>query len=347
MPTELFLTGPKKIELMEYQEKPLEPTEVRAKAVMSGISHGTEISLYRGSSPFHNKAFDPNLRLFVDAPQEKAYQAKLGYEWVGRVAEVGAQVEGYQPGDLVHLPFPHGQTRTFAPADMGLLGVKGPLPESVSPDQAVFLGTTSIAMQAVHDAQIKVGDHVVVFGLGVLGLLAVQLARINGAGWIAAVDPIASRRRLAEAFGANMTFDPIEKDIGLAIKSDFQGADVAIEFSGSYEALHQAIRSVRMAGLVVAAGFYQGGGASLRLGEEWLHNRVSMVASMRGWGNPHRQYPMWDRPRLRETAIALMGAGELKVKALLTHKVRFENAQDAYELIDASDGEVLKVALEY
>lgn len=347
MPAELFLTGPKKIELMDYQEKPLEPTGVRAKAVTSGISHGTEISLFRGTSPFHSKAFDPNLRLFIEAPQEKAYPTKLGYEWVGRVVEVGSQVQGYHIGNLVHLPFPHGQTRTFIPAEMELLGVKGPLPDSVSPDQAVFLGTTSIAMQAVHDAQIKVGDHVVVFGLGVLGLLAVQLARINGAEWIAAVDPIASRRRLAEAFGANKTFDPIKTDIGLALKSDFQGADVAIEFSGSYEALHQAIRSVRMAGLVVAAGFYQGGGTALKLGEEWLHNRVSMVASMRGWGNPHRHYPMWDRPRLRETSIALIGAGELKVKELLTHKVRFEHAQDAYELIDASDGEVLKVALEY
>lgn len=80
---------------------------------------------------------------------------------------------------------------------------------------------------------------------------------------------------------------------------------MAIEFSGSYAALHQAIRCVRMAGPGLAAGFYQGGGTELRLGEEWHHNRVSMVSSLRGWGNPHRDYPLWDRARVREMAISL------------------------------------------
>lgn len=314
---------------------------------MSAISHGTEISLFRGTSPFHNKAFDPKLRLFTEATPENAYPAKLGYEWVGRVIEVGDEVQEYQLGDLVHLPFPHGQTRTFVPSEMLGLGVTGPLPESIAPEQAIFLGTTSIALQAIHDAHIKVGDHVIVFGLGVLGLLAVQLARLNGAQWIDAVDPIVSRRQLAQTFGANRTFDPNETDIGLALKTDGTGADVAIEFSGSYAALHQAIRSVRMAGLVVAAGFYQGGGDELRLGEEWLHNRISMVASLRGWGNPHRDYPMWDRSRLRRTSISLIAEGQLQVKGLLTHKIKFERAQEAYEMIDSGTPDVLKVAFEY
>jgi threonine dehydrogenase-like Zn-dependent dehydrogenase len=227
------------------------------------------------------------------------------------------------------------------------LGVTGPLPETISPEQAVFLGTTSIALQAVHDAHIKVGDHVVVFGLGVLGLLVVQLARLNGARWIDAVDPIESRRLLAQSFGASRTLDPEFTDIGLALKTDSPGADVAIEFSGSYAALHQAVRSVRMAGLVVAAGFYQGGGEALRLGEEWLHNRVSMVASLRGWANPHRDFPLWDRSRLREEALSLIDKGQLRVKELLTHKIAFERAQEAYELIDSGAPDVLKLAFEY
>jgi len=347
MPTDLFLTGERTLEQIPYEEIPLTSKQVRAQAVMSGISHGTEISLFRGTSPFHNKAFDPALRLFVEAASEKAYPAKLGYEWVGRVIEAGEDVQGFRVGDLVHLPFPHGQTRTFVPEELTHLGVTGPLPPSILPEQAIFLGTTSIALQAIHDAHIKVGDHVIVFGLGVLGLLTVQLARLNGAGWIDAVDPIASRRAMAETFGANRALDPIETDIGLALKSCAKGADVAIEFSGSYAALHQAIRSVRMAGLVVAAGFYQGGGHELRLGEEWHHNRVSMVASIRGWGNAHRDHPMWDRSRLRQESISLIKDGRLNVGALLTHRIAFERAPDAYALIDSSSSDVLKVALQY
>ncbi len=347
MPTELVLTGPGRLEFVEYGDEPLVATEVRARALMSAISHGTEISLFRGTSPFHNKAFDPERRLFTEVAPDQAYPARLGYEWVGRVSEVGDSVRAYQPGDLVHLPSPHRQTSTFAPNEVLALGVSGPLPGSLAPEQAVFLATTSIALQAVQDARIKVGDHVVVFGLGVLGLMAVQLARLSGAHWIDAVDPIPSRRELAQSFGANRTLDPDESDTGLALKSNTEGADVAIEFSGSYAALHQAIRCVRMAGLVVAAGFYQGGGTELRLGEEWHHNRVSMVSSLRGWGNPHRDYPLWDRARVRGMAIALLSEGQLRVEELLTHKIRFERAQEAFELIDSGSPEVLKIAFEY
>lgn len=347
MPLDLLLTGDRKLELAPYEEIPLTRKQVRAQAVLSGISHGTEISLFRGTTPFHDKTFDPALRLFKESSSERAYPAKLGYEWVGRVIEVGEEVEGYQVGDLVHLPSPHGQTRTFIPEDMAALGVTGPLPKSILPEEAIFLGTTSIALQAVHDAHIKVGDHVVVFGLGVLGLLAVQLARLNGAEWIDAVDPIASRRDMAKKMGADRTLDPIETDIGLALKTSSKGADVAIEFSGSYTALHQAIRSVRMAGLVVAAGFYQGGGQELRLGEEWHHNRITMVASIRGWGNAHRDHPMWDRSRLRKESIALIQTNRLQLDALLTHKIAFARALQAYELIDSESPAILKVALEY
>jgi threonine dehydrogenase-like Zn-dependent dehydrogenase len=209
------------------------------------------------------------------------------------------------------------------------------------------VASTSIALQAVHDAKIKVADHVVIFGLGVLGLLTVQLARLNGAQWIDVVDPIAPRRDLAEKFGANRTFDPTETDIGLALKSTGSGADTAIEFSGNYAALHQAIRSVRMAGLVVAAGFYRGAGGELSLGEEWLHNRVTMVASMRGWGNVPCSYPLWDRARMRQVAISLLESERLGTDELITHRVPLVRAQEAYELIDTGSPDILKVLLVY
>ena len=233
------------------------------------------------------------------------------------------------------------------PSELSSLGVTGPLPETIVPEQAIFLGTTSIALQAIHDARIKVGDHVIVFGLGVLGLLTVQLARLNGAAWIDAVDPLTSRRQLARSFGANRTFDPMETDIGMAIKTSGTGADVTIEFSGNYAALHQAIRSVRMIGLVVAAGFYQGGGTSLRLGEEWLHNRVTMIASSRGWGNPHRDYPMWDRSRLRTAVYLLDSRRQTTGERLHIAQINFERAQEAYELINSGSPDVLKVAFVY
>ena len=64
--------------------------------------------------------------------------------------------------------------------------------------------------------------------------------------------------------------------------TDGRGADVAIEISGSYRALHDAIRAVAVDGRVVAAGFYQGDGVGLRLGDEFHHNRVRLVSSQIG-----------------------------------------------------------------
>jgi len=129
----------------------------------------------------------------------------------------------------------------------------------------------------------------------------VQLARLDGAAFVVAVDPIPTQRGLAERYGADRVLDPTACDAGLEIKSAGarRGVDVAIEFSGRYGALQQALRSVRVAGTVVAAGFYVGAaGSELRLGEEWLHNRLTMVASTQGWGVPPRDGGA-DRQRLR------------------------------------------------
>jgi threonine dehydrogenase-like Zn-dependent dehydrogenase len=177
----------------------------------------------------------------------------------------------------------------------------------------------------------------------------VQLARLSGAGWVAAVDPIAGRRELARTFGADCVLDPEFSDVGREIKLAVGrgGADVAIEFSGRYEALHEALRCVRMAGSVVAAGFYVGGfGAALRLGEEFHHNRLTLVGSMSGWGAPQRQ-PGWDRARLRATALDLLSQDGLDVTAFITQGIPFERAAEAYELVDRRPEETLRVVLTY
>jgi 2-desacetyl-2-hydroxyethyl bacteriochlorophyllide A dehydrogenase len=348
MPSELLLTAPRALRIVRYDDPVLGTDAVRAKAVASGISHGTELALYRGDSPFGRKRFDLDLRQFVAAAETELYPMRMGYEWVGRVDAVGADVRGLEVGEHVHLTLPHRETHTFATGD----GPAAPwlvLPREVEPERAVFVQSAAIALQAIRDARLDVGDRVAIFGLGVLGLLAVQFARLNGAGWVAAVDPIPARRKLAGRFGADCTLDPNTSDAGLEIKlaSGRGGPDVAIEFSGRYAALHEALRCVRVAGAVVAAGFYVGSaGPDLRLGEEFHHNRLTLVGSMSGWGAPQRE-PGWDRRRLRETALDLIAKGRLDVDAFITHRFPFERATEAYELIDGRPEDTLRVVLTY
>lgn len=349
MPRKLLLTAPRQIDLVAYEDPPLQPDQVRARGLLSGISHGTELNLYRGTSPFTDKRFDPDLRLFVPAGEATTYPQPLGYEWVGEVEAVGAAVTHLRPGDRVHLLAPHAETHTFDPFHVPYRGVLQPLPPNLPPERAIFLALAGVALQAVHDARIKLGDRVAVFGLGVIGLFVVQLARMNGAAWIEAVDPIPSRRELALGFGADRSLDPTAEDVGYAIKSHsrHRGVDVAIECSGHYAALHEAMRSVRQAGLVVTVGFYQGGGTALRLGEEWHHNRLTLVSSMAVWQNPHRDYPLWERARVEQVVLDLLADGRLRTDGLLTHIVPFAQAAEAYALIAREPATVLKVALRY
>jgi 2-desacetyl-2-hydroxyethyl bacteriochlorophyllide A dehydrogenase len=347
MPNELLLTEPRSIAVRPYDEEPLAANEVRAEAIVSGISHGTELALYRGVSPFDAKRFDPDLRLFVEDTESAAYPMRLGYEWVGTVTETGTEVRAPRVGDLVHLALPHRETHTFE-VDDGRKPLT-PLPADLDPERGALLSSAAIALQAIHDARVKVGDTVAVFGLGAFGLFAVQLARLSGAGWIAGVDPIAGRRELALRLGADVVLDPSAADAGREIKlaAGRGGVDTAIEFSGSCSALHDALRSARLAGTLVAAGFYTGGaGEELRLGEEWHHNRLTLVSSMSGWGASHRDAG-WDRPRLRATVLELIASGRLEADGLVTHRMPFAQAADAYDLIDREPEATLKVLLAY
>jgi threonine dehydrogenase-like Zn-dependent dehydrogenase len=161
---------------------------------------------------------------------------------------------------------------------------------------------------------------------------------------------VAHRRELAIDMGAAMMLDPLATigGIGAEIKrARGRGADIAIETSGSYRALHDAIAAVGIGGRVVSVGFYQGEATGLKLGEEWHHNRPDLISSMGVWGCPHRSHPLWDRQRLTDQVRDLLYEGKIPTARLLTHTVEFADAQRGYDLIMQHPEAVLKVALAY
>ena len=82
----------------------------------------------------------------------------------------------------------------------------------------VFTDPARFALAAIHDAEIKLGDRVAIFGLGAIGMLALQMARLDGAAQVIAVDPIPERLELAHQLGADLTINPEENDAGMTIK---------------------------------------------------------------------------------------------------------------------------------
>jgi NADPH:quinone reductase-like Zn-dependent oxidoreductase len=321
---ELIVTAPRTVAIVEREDAPLESGQLRARAVVSGVSQGTELQLWRGTSAFAGRRFDADLRLFVADQAEGGFPLRLGYEWVG-VVEEG---EGLPAGTVVHLPRPHAESHVFWPGNAFVL------PEGLPPERATMLQSATIALQAVHDASLKLGDRVAIFGLGTFGLLAVQLARLTGAGWIAAVDPLEARRSLAATLGAD-NVDAAEAG---------ERVDVAIEFSGTYAGLEAAMRSVRVTGTVVAAGFY--GEGELALGREFHHNRLTLLASQGGWGLPPRE-ERWPRARGKAYVAELLAADRLRADELVTHRIPFAEAASAYELADDRPADVLRMLLTY
>lgn len=338
---EFILTAPYTLEFRDVEPAPLQPDEVRVRTILSGIKHGTELNLYEGKTPFLHKRFDPELRLFVADDNPSFYPTFLGSWAVGDVIEVGADVHNFAVGDRVFGPMPHRPENVTKTARLYPLG-------ELDPAAAVFTDPGIFALTAVQDAQIKVGDHVAVFGMGALGLLAVQFARMNGAETVIAVDLLPDRLELAREFGADYALNPQDGDVALEIKrlTGNKGVDAAIEISGAVAALQNAIRAVHVCGLIVAASYYKGQ-QPIELGAEWHHNRPTLISSMPVWGMPHRCAPMWSLARVEQTVIRLLRAGRLTTAPMISAVFAYQDAVDAYRTIAANPQQYIKTVFEY
>ncbi len=343
----LDFSAPKEVTFAELEEQPLGEGEVRLSTLYSGISAGTQLTAYRGINPFVRKKFEAETRLFLDrteeAPSLYPVRGCWGYEEVGVVSELGPNVSGIKEGDVVYGTWGHKGmhvvTDSFARDHL--------LPEGLDPVAGIYSQMGAIALNAILDADIHIGETVVVFGQGVPGQLVAQLARLNGAD-VVAVDLDDYRLGFSERLGAAHTINSRGVDAAAQVKAltGGRGADVAIEISGAAGALHEAIRSVAYNGRVVTAGFYQGGAKDLYLGEEFHHNRIQLIGSQISGinlGLTNR----WDRLRMERTVMQLALSGKLKLAELVTHRIAFEQAAEAYRMLDANTEPSLQVVLQF
>jgi 2-desacetyl-2-hydroxyethyl bacteriochlorophyllide A dehydrogenase len=344
VPTLLTVPAPREIRLESVPSDPPGPGQVRIETLYSGISAGTELATYRGSNPYLHKRWDAEQRLFQasDVPSLAYPVRNMGYEEVGRVVELGPGVVVPAVGDLVYGTWGH---RSEAVVDAAWAAVRR-LPDGLDPLLGIFSHIGSVALNGVHDAAIRIGDTVAVFGLGVPGQIVAQLAKRSGA-TVIGVDPLGDRRRLASELGAvDVALDPAGGGAAEAIKArtDGRGADVTIEVSGMAAALHEAIRATAYSARVVALGFFQGAPTGLALGDEFHHNRVSLISSQISGVAPEQSY-RWDKPRLARTVMALQADGTLNLRPLVSHVLPFAEAAAAFAMLDASPESALQVVL--
>ncbi|HEV7628239.1 MAG TPA: zinc-binding alcohol dehydrogenase [Streptomyces sp.] len=341
-------TGPREVEVAEHGSEPLPYGHLRVRTHYSGISAGTELTAYRGTNPYLTRTWDPEARLFREGAAGIAYPViGWGYSEVGEVTEVSPELTGSpgvpEAGDLVWGIWGH-RSEGIVPAER-MAGHT--LPAGLEPLAGSFARVGAIAFNAVLGADIHLGEDVAVFGQGVIGLLTTRLAQLNGAR-VTAVDALDVRLARAREHGAEVTLNARSGDVAEQVRefTDGRGADAAIEISGAYPALQEALRSVAVGGRVVASGFYQGNGTGLRLGDEFHHNRAQLICSQIG-GVPQQLAGRWSVERLQRTFLRLVAEGKVEVAPLVSHIVPVADASEAYELLDERPAEALQVVLEF
>lgn len=324
----LWFEGSGRVSVREEVLEPPGPGEVLLESIVSAISPGTEMLFYRGEIE-EGAAVDAVLEGYR---RELSYPLRYGYASVGRIARAGHNVDPGLEGRLAFAFIPHA-TASCIPAEAAI-----PVPDGVAPEEAAFLATAETAVNLVLDSRPLLRERASVFGLGIVGLLtAGLLARFPLAslrGW----DLHPLRREAAASFGVTAA-DPREQLPGAGTD------DLAVEASGSASGFRLALSSCGFSGRVVVGSWY---GTRARkqafdaFDTVFHRNRVRIVSSQVSTIDPSLT-GRWTRERRRDAAWDAVRS--LRPGRLITHRIPFARAAEAYRLIAESQAQTIQVML--
>lgn len=343
------------------------PGSVFVKTTASLVSAGTERMLVEfGRANWLDKARQQpdKVRMVLDKAQTDGFAATfdavqskldqplaLGYCNVGVIDKVGARVSGFAEGDRVVSNGAHAEV-VAVPQNLCAR-----IPEGVSDEQASFTVLAAIGLQGIRLANPTLGECVVVTGLGLIGLLTVQMLRAQGCR-VLGIDFDSSRLALARQFGAEVVNPGAGEDV-LAVASAFsrgRGIDAVIITAStkSNEPVSQAAKMCRKRGRIVLVGVT---GLELSRADFYEKELSFQVSCSYGPGryDPNyeqggQDYPIgfvrWTEQRNFEAVLDLMASGQIDVQPLISHRFKIDDAVQAYELL-ASGEPSLGILLEY
>ncbi len=354
---QLWFTNPFQVELREQQLSAPESGQVLVRTLYSGISAGTEMLVYRGQIP-ESMSLDASLDEGLDeglvesldesldaiGTGQLAYPLQYGYACVGVIEQVGSGVSEDMLGVTVFSFQPHA-SHFVCPVAAVI-----PVPEGVDPKAAVFLANMETAVNLVLDAKPLIGEHAVVLGQGVLGLLTTSLLAQFPLASLLTVDAIEMRRSLSKRAGAMQVFDPnsesaidsLQKHLGSAAANG--GADIVLELTGAPAALNVAVASCGYAGRIVVGSWYGSKRAEINLGERFHRHRMSIVSSQVSTIAPELT-GRWDKARRFTQAWEMIG--KCQPEQFISHSLPISRAAEAYQLLDANAADAVQVIFDY
>ena len=263
---------------------------------------------------------------------------------MGRVVELGPEVDPHWQGTLVFAFHPHEDLFLADPDE--LMAV----PAGLTPEDAVFLPNLQTAVTLVLDGRPLIGENVVVFGQGIVGLLLTALLANFPLGRLVTLDRYPNRRQASVSLGAHAALDPLQKDaledISTALESLGQDpmADLAYEISGNPAALNQALAVTGFHGRVVIGSWYGTKTSELHLGGAFHRQRQVILSSQVSTVAPELT-GRWTRDRVIGAAWQMVQ--KVKPARFITHRFPLAQAAEAYQLLDQHPGEAIQVVLTY
>lgn len=331
----VVLEAPESLRIEERPEPTADSENVVVRIRAIGIC-GTDVSIFGGKVP-------------VD------YPLVLGHEMVGTLE---GSVPGLDPGTRVVVD-PNvfcgtcyqclkGQENVCARAELmgrdrdgafcDLLAVPArnvfPIPNEIDDRTAPLLQVLTTCVHAQRQAQLFPQDSVLVLGLGVSGLLHVQLAKARGAYPVMGITRSESKRSLATRLGADLVIDPSDPDLGERVAEATQGGgpDLVVECVGKTETLAQAIELARIGGGITVFGTITEESGELPF-YQLYYKELSLVS------------PRAAKPEDFPTSIGLVASGTVELDPLVTHTFPLESAEEAIAAADESGS--LKVILDH
>ena len=340
---------------------------LRISTVCSLVSAGTERMLVDfGRASYLDKARQQpekvkmvfqkvktdGLMTTVDAVRSKLAQPlPLGYCNLGLVSDVGLGVDGFKVGDRVVSNGPHADIVRVSK------NLCTRVPDSIGDEEASFTVVASIGLQGIRLAKPTLGEAFVVTGVGLIGLLTVQLLRAHGCR-VLAIDFDDSKLALAAEFGAEVCNpgsgqDPVAAGMAFSRGNGVDGVIITASTKQS-DPVTQAARMSRKRGRIVLVGVT---GLELNRADFYEKELSFQVSCSYGPGryDPSYEeqgidYPLgfvrWTEQRNFEAVLDMMASGQLDVKPLITHRFEFEDAPKAYDLL-TTDKSALGIILKY
>jgi len=336
----LYFTAPQQVTL---RREPLPSPafgQMLVQTIISAISPGTELLIYRGLAPA-DLAKDETITALAG---DFSFPLKYGYAAVGQVLELGRGVAPGWEGNLVFAFHPH-ESHFLATPDELL-----PLPAGLTPEDAVFFPNMETAVTFLLDGQPLMGEQVAIFGQGIVGLLLTALLSRWPLSSLVTLDLYPKRRLLSEDLGAHVSLDPAAPDAMARLAACLQGsgpypgADLCYEISGNPAALDQAIAATGFSGRVVIGSWYGLQRSDLNLGGRFHRSRVRLIGSQVSSIAPELT-GRWNKTRRYHATWQMLA--QVKPARFITHRFAVDQAAQAYELIDRHPEEAIQVILTY